>query len=279
MAQSRLAKWYSGRTIWLGRQRIKYTQTEAGRFLGKQYEAYSNLEKGKIFPSVGDCYALADLFSLSDEIKEYLKAIARNGAEQNFQTDRRFNALCLQMAERFYGEIFKWEPMFIPGIAQTRAYHFRLVGQSRDYTLEQLNRGWAFKKERFEALLARLDNPRVVLLISETALLNLRFLSAADRQEQLDRLCELDALPNWEIRIVSALHPERGGAFEIYRPAAAKFGGPPFLYTDVWDTSWCIEETDRIERYDDLWQILLGKSITLKEHLDDRRDGLAEKHS
>jgi len=279
MAQSQLAKWFSGRTVWIGRQRIKYTQTDAGRFLGRQYEAFSNLEKGKVFPSVGDCYALADLFTLSDEVKEYLVAIARGGAEQNFPTDRRFNALCLQMAERFYGAIFKWDPLFIPGIAQTRAYHFNVVPETQDYTDEQLNRGWAFKIERIRALLARTDNPRVVLLISETALLNLRFLSPADHQEQIDRLRELEGLPNWEIRIVSAIHPEAGGAFSIYRPDRAEFGGPAFAYTEVWDNSWCIEDHTRIARYDELWQILLTKSITLKEYLDDRRDGLAQEHS
>ena len=279
MAQSLLAKWFSGRTAWMGRQRIKYTQTEAGRFLGKQYEAYSNLEKGKVFPSVGDCYALADMFSLSEEVKEYLVEIARSGAEQNYPTDRRFNALCLQMAERFYGAIFKWDPLFIPGIAQTRAYHFNILREAEGTTDEQLNRGWSFKIERIRALLARTDNPRVVLLISETALLNLRFLNPIDRQEQIDRLRELEALPNWEIRIVSALHPEAGGAFEIYSAGKAQFGGPAFAYTEVWDNSWCIEDPTRIARYDELWQILLGKSITLKEYLDDRRDRLAQELS
>lgn len=279
MAQSHLARWFAGRVAWLGRSRGKYTQTDVANFLGKKYQAVANLEQGKVFPSVGDCYALADLFNLDDEMKEYMIAIARNGAEQNYPADRRFNALCLQMAERFYGVIFKWEPLFIPGIAQTRAYHFCIVRMSQDYTDEQLNRGWSFKKERYEELLARLDNVKVVLLISETALLNLRFLSAADRQEQLDRLRELDALPNWEIRIVSALHPEGGGAFSIYRPARSQFGGPPFAYAEVWDNSWCIEETDRIGRYDDLWKILRGKSIRLKGYLDDRRDGLAQELS
>lgn len=278
MAQSHLAKWFAGRVAWLGRSQGKYTQTDVANFLGKKYQAVANLEQGKVFPSVGDCYALADLFNLDDEMKEYMIAIARNGAEQNFPADRRFNALCLQMAERFHGEIRKWETLFIPGIAQTRDYHFHLVGRSREYTAEQLNRGWAFKKERFEALLARGDRPRVVLFISENAIMNLRFVSEDSRREQLDRLLELNAVPNWEIRIVSALHPERGGSFEIYQPTKAQFGGPPFVYTDVWDTSWCIEDPDRIGRYDELWQILLGKSITLKEHLDDRRDGLAQEH-
>lgn len=275
MPQSHLAKWFPGRVVWLGRSRKKLSQSEVGRFLGKNYQTVAKMEQGKTCPSVGDCYALADLFNLDDELRDYMIDIARNEAQQNFQTDRRFNALCLQMGELFMGEVFKWQPLFLPGIVQTRSYHFNIVRMSQDYTDEQLNRGWSFKDERIKALLARIDNPKVVILISEVALWNLRFLSEKDRREQLARLCELDALPNWEIRIVPALHPEAGGAFDLYRPAKADFGGPPFVYTEVWDNSWCIEETPRIGRYDGLWKVLLGKSIALKEHLDDRRDGLA----
>jgi DNA-binding XRE family transcriptional regulator len=264
--------------VWLGRSRKKLSQSEVGRFLGKNYQTIAKMEQGKTCPSVGDCYALADLFGLDDELRDYMIDIARNEAQQNFQTDRRFNALCLQMGELFMGEICKWEPHFLPGIVQTRAYHFKFVKVASNGTDEQANRGWAFKLERIEALLARTDGPKVVVLISEAALHNLRYLNDKDRKEQIDRLRYLDSLPNWEIRIVSTLHPEGATAFDIYRPAGAEFGGPPFAYTEVWDDSWYIEETNRIARYDDLWKILLGKSITLKEHLDDRSDGLAQEH-
>ncbi|GAA1661301.1 hypothetical protein GCM10009830_03070 [Glycomyces endophyticus] len=278
MTESKLAKWFPGRVVWLGRTRKKLTQSDVGKFLGKNYQTVAKMEWGKSCPSVGDCYALADQLELSEELRDYMIEIARNEAQQNFQTNRRFNALCLQMAERFMGEICKWEPYLLPGIVQTRAYHFKFVGRTQDYTDIQLNRGWKFKVERYESLLARTDQPKIVILISETALHNLRYLNETDRQEQLDRLRYLDALPNWEIRIVSALHPEGATAFDRYRAAGAEFGGPTFVYTEVWDDTYCIEETTRIGRYDGLWKTLLGKSITLKEHFDDRRDSLAQEH-
>lgn len=278
MPQSQLAKWFPGRVFWLGRNLKGLTQTDVASFLNKNYQTVAKLEQGKTSPAVGDCYALADLYDLSDEMRDYLVEIARNEAQQNFQSDRRFNALCLQMAERFMGGICKWETHILPGIVQTRAYHYTIVPMTQHYTDEQLNRGWKFKVERYEALLARIDGPKIVILISATALKNLRFLSEKDRQEQLDRLRYLDSLPNWEIRIVGELHPEGATSFDLYRPAGAEFGGPTFVYTEVWDDSYCIEEAHRIRRYDELWKILLGKSISLKEHLDDRRDGLAEEH-
>ncbi|WP_168801424.1 Scr1 family TA system antitoxin-like transcriptional regulator [Glycomyces buryatensis] len=279
MAQSHLAKWFPGRVEHYYREQKRgYSQRQVGAFMAVNYQTVGRWEQGKKCPTVGEVLALAKFLKIPQELSDYMEEIARNESRKNFQSDRRFNALCLQFAEMYNGLIHKWEPLFIPGIAQTKAYHFNIVGEAEGTTDEQLNRGWLFKVERYNALLARTDNQKVVLLISETALRNLRFLSEADRTEQLERLRYLDSLPNWEIRIVSALHPEGGGAFSIYRADGADFGGPAFVYTEVWDDSWCIEETDRIARYDDLWRILLGKSITLKEYLDDRRDGLAQEH-
>ena len=269
MAQSHLAKWFSGRVAWLGRSRGKYTQTDVANFLGKKYQAVANLEQGKVFPSV----------------ERLLRARGplqpQRGAEGVHDRHR---------AQRSRAELPGRPPLQRPlppdGGAVLRRdlqvgatlppghradprlplQHPAIAEGSND---EQLNRGWSFKDERIKALLARIDKPKVVILISEVAMWNLRFLSEEDRQEQLDRLRELDALPNWEIKIVPALHPEAGGALGTPRPAKAEFGGPAFAYTEVWDNSWCIEETDRIGRYDHLWKILLGKSIMLKEYLDD----------
>lgn len=278
MAQSHLAKWFPGRVTHYYRELRGRTQAYIGALLGVNYQTVARWEKSKKCPDVGEVLGLAKYLKIPQELSNYMEDIARNEAQKNFQADRRFNALCLQFAEMYNGVICKWDPLYIPGIAQTRAYHFYILKRAEDSTDAQLKRGWKFKLERYKALIARTDDPRVVLLISETAILNLRFLPAAARSEQIGRLQHLDSLPNWEIRIVSALHPEGEGAFDIYRAGEAEFGGPSFVYTEVWDDSWCIEEDTRIKRYDQLWNILLGKSIALKEYLDGRRDGLAEEH-
>ena len=214
-------------------------------------------------------WALAANLGMDDELRAYMIQIAENEHEQNFRSDRRFNALCLRMAERSNGQIHKWETHLIPGIAQTRAYHFDLVKAASNGTDEQANRGWAFKKERQKALLDRTDRPQIRLLISAQAIEVLRHLNDEAREEQVQRLVELGALPNWEIRIVDAMHPEGAHAFDIYKPRGAEFGSPPFVYAEVWDDSWCIEETDRIARYDELWRLLWGKSIPLREFLNE----------
>lgn len=278
MAQSHLAKWFPGRVTHHYRELRGRTQAYIGALLGVNYQTVARWEKSKKCPDVGEVLGLAKYLKIPQELSNYMEDIARNEAQKNFQADRRFNALCLQFAEMYNGVICKWDPYLIPGIAQTRAYHFGVVPMTQNYTAAQLKRGWKFKLERSRALLARTDEPKVVLIISDVALRNLRFLSEPDRLAQLKRLQYLDSLPNWEIRIVATLYPEGATAFSIYRAGEAEHGGPDFVYTEVWDNSWCIEEDTRIKRYDDLWNILLGKSIALKEYLDDRRDGLAEEH-
>ncbi|SDE37420.1 Scr1 family TA system antitoxin-like transcriptional regulator [Glycomyces harbinensis] len=269
MSSSKLAKWLPGREVRVRRLQRKLSQAAVGKFVKRTDQTVSKWEHGLKCPDVGQMWALAANLGMDDELRDYMIQIAENEHEQNFQADRRFNALCLSMAERTNRVILKWETNYIPGIAQTWAYHFHFVLPAADGTLEQANRGWTFKDERQTTLLCRADCPQVRLLISSYALDNLRYLSAADRDEQLARLHELDALPNWEIRIVDGPYPEGANSFDIYKPGGAEFGSPPFVYAEVWDASWCIEEPDRIARYDELWQFLWRKSIPLREFLND----------
>ncbi|WP_157930827.1 Scr1 family TA system antitoxin-like transcriptional regulator [Glycomyces xiaoerkulensis] len=275
MPESQLAKWFPGRVVKTRRDARKITQAEVGAFLGRDYQTVGKWEHGKKCPDVGQVYALAEFLDIPKELRDYMVEIARNEARQNFQADRRFNALCLHMGERYMGGIFKYEPYFIPGIAQSRPYHYNIFRLAWDVPEAALDRGWPFKRQRQRDLCNRSDDPTVRILIGEQALRHLRYLSEEDRVGQIDRLLELDALPNWEIKVVVGPHPEGGGAFEIYRSDGAENGGPTFVYTEVWDDSWCIEEAPRIARYDELWKVLWQKSIALKEYLDDRPDGLA----
>ncbi|WP_205327818.1 Scr1 family TA system antitoxin-like transcriptional regulator [Glycomyces sp. YM15] len=269
MPSSKLAKWLPGREIRIRRLERKLSQAAVGRFVKRSDQTVSKWEHGEKCPDVGQMWPLAAKLGMDDELRAYMIQIAENEHEQNFRSDRRFNALCLSMAERSNGQIHKWEPIFVPGIAQTRDYHFNLLPRSQPYTAEQLNRGWAFKKERQAALLNRTDDPTMRLIIGAQALLDLDLLSEKARRDQIDRLLELNACRNWEIRILRGPHPEGASAFDIYKPAGAEFGSPPFVYTELFDDSWCIEETDRIERYDGLWQLLWGKSIPLREFLNE----------
>jgi len=236
-------------------------------------------ERGEKCPDVGQMWALAAHLGMDEELKSYMIQIAENEHEENFRADRRFNALCLRMAELSDGEINKWAPVFVPGIAQTRSYHFNLLPHAQEYTVEQLNRGWSFKKERQDRLIQRTDNPVVRLAIGAQALRDLELLSEEQAREQIERLIELDQLPNWGVRVLAGPHPEGASMFDVYKPAGAEFGSPPFVYAELPDDSWCIEEADRIARYDELWRALWAKSIPLREYLNDRRNGLAEEHS
>jgi transcriptional regulator with XRE-family HTH domain len=167
---SKLAKWLPGREVRVRRLERKLSQAAVGRFVKRTDQTVAKWERGEKCPDVGQMWALAAHLGMDEELKSYMIQIAENEHEENFQADRRFNALCLSMAERSNGLILKWETYFIPGIAQTRAYHFDFVKVGSNGTDEQANRGWAFKKERQEALLKRTDSPQVKMLIAATAI-------------------------------------------------------------------------------------------------------------
>jgi transcriptional regulator with XRE-family HTH domain len=266
---SKLAKWLPGREVRVRRLERKLSQAAVGRFVKRTDQTVAKWERGEKCPDVGQMWALAAHLGMDEELKSYMIQIAENEHEENFRADRRLNALCLSMAERSDGEIKKWEPIFIPGIAQTQAYHFKLLPYSEPYTDEQLNRGWSFKKERQRAVLNRTDDPTIALAIGEQGLRDLALLGEEERQEQIEYLLELDSLSNWKLRVLTGPHPKGASAFEIYKAAGATFGSPPFVYAELPDDSWCIEEAERIARYDELWQRLWGRSIPLREFLNE----------
>ncbi|HEY1093759.1 MAG TPA: Scr1 family TA system antitoxin-like transcriptional regulator [Glycomyces sp.] len=268
MPSSKLAKWLPGREVRVRRLERKLSQAAVGRFVKRTDQTVAKWERGEKCPDVGQMWALAAHLGMDDQLKSYMIQIAETEHEENFRADRRFNALCLRMAELSDGEIRKWEPVFIPGIAQTQGYHFNFLPLAWDTNQDELNAGWSFKKGRQEGLLKRTDNPMVWLLIGEKAIRDLELLTATDRQKQIDRLLDLEALPTWELRILTGPYPEGAGAFDLYRPGSAEFGSPPFVYAELLDESWCIEEVGRIERYDQVWRALWAKSIPLREYLE-----------
>ena len=275
MPSSKLAKWLPGREIRIRRLERKLSQSAVGKFVKRSDQTVSKWEHGEKCPDVGQMWPLAEYLGMDDELRAYMIQIAQNEHEQNCRSDRRFNALCLRMAELSNGEINKWEPMFIPGIAQTQAYHFNFLPLAWETNPEELNPGWSFKRGRQQGLLKRTDNPNVRLLIGEKAMRDLNLLLDVDRQGQVDRLVELDSIAGWDLRILAGPYPEGASAFDLYRPGDAEFGSPPFVYTELLDESWCIEEMRRIARYDEVWRALWAKSIPLREYLNDHRNGLA----
>ncbi|WP_100445936.1 Scr1 family TA system antitoxin-like transcriptional regulator [Glycomyces xiaoerkulensis] len=273
-APSKLTRWQVGIYIHDHRTELGFSQTELAVRLGVSGATISNWERGASMPSAGEVWGLARHLKIPDEIAEFMETIAREGSSPNMEAHPRYNALGLAKAELHYNSIWKWEPLILPGIVQTRHYNSLVVQQAEGTTDEQAQFGWNFKQQRQNAIMLRPTEYRMTVIIGDSAVRHLTAMPERERREQVDYLRECNSRPGWEIRIMNQ-HSDLGGPFEVYVSSQSTTAGPPFVYVQIHDLSWCIEERDRVKGYHDRVKTNWPRATELEVYLDAERDLLA----
>jgi transcriptional regulator with XRE-family HTH domain len=259
--------WFLRTVARKGRELAGKTQVEVGDEVGRVPETISAWELGKTAIPFGSISDLGQACGLDEELIKYMKLIAKSLKKKTpVEADMRLNALFLALGEEYYGEIFKWDSGLIPGPLQTKEYHFTVARKAEPNTDQWVEAGWAFKTERRRALEFRLDQAKLQFLINEAALLYLRREPAQLRREQLAFLGSCNERSGWEIRVLTDPYLGRQGHFSLYKPGQSRDAGPPFLYTEVHDSSWCISNSARIASYDELRLKLWNKAIRFEEY-------------
>ncbi|WP_158630292.1 helix-turn-helix domain-containing protein [Glycomyces terrestris] len=273
-APSSLTEWNASVRFRDARLRRKWSQAELARELNLSPATIANWEHRRSQPHSSQIEKICDVLGIKGEIKAFLYRLALADSSHNIELTPRENALCLALAELHYGSIWKWEPLILPGITQVRAYQEQILKVVEELT-EQLSRfGWTFKKERQSELKQRRTKYRMSILIGSSVFFHLKDMELADRREQVEYLRECNAREGWEIRVMHSAST-LPGPFEVYVPGDSPTAGPPFVYTEIHDLSWCIEERDRVQAYHELIKKNWKHATPLKEFLDAERDRLA----
>ncbi|GAB3644541.1 Scr1 family TA system antitoxin-like transcriptional regulator [Glycomyces tarimensis] len=267
MATQDMGSWFLRTAARKGRKATGRSQRQVGDEVDRSTDTVRAWEQGRTDIPLQAIEALARACGMSNEIAMYMRKVAK--ARKNghpIEADMRFNALFIALAEEYSGDIFKWDATLIPGPLQTEAYHYTVVRLAEQATDEQLNRGWAFKTQRRKALEARKDNPQIKFLLGETAMLQLRQVSEQLYREQTAYLTECAERPGWEIQILTEPVPGREGTFEIYKPGGSELSCPSFVYIEVHDSSWCIDDPVRIESYDEFRKKRWHRAIRIEDY-------------
>ncbi|WP_157930496.1 Scr1 family TA system antitoxin-like transcriptional regulator [Glycomyces xiaoerkulensis] len=205
---------------------------------------------------------------MDEEFVRYMTMVAvarKNG--HAVEADMRLNAIFLAAGEEYFGEIFKWDAILIPGPLQNERYHYEFAsGTEPGSSQEYIDNGWTFKVERRKALESRQDGPLVQFMFSESTLLQLRQASEELYQEELDYLIESAEVPGWEIRVLTEPVPTGHNTLEIYKRGNSKYAGPPFVYTEGYDSTLCIADPVRVGRYDEFPKTWLKRSIRIEDY-------------
>lgn len=271
-------RWFLRTMARKGRLATNKSQREVGDEVFRSKDTILGWEKGKTDIPPGSISDLARACGLSDEIRDYMKAVAKaRRVGTSVEADMRFNALFLALAEEHSGYIFKFDALLIPGPLQNKECHFQVVRRADPFALdESKDSGWAFKEERAETIANRSDKPIMHFLIGEAALHQVRRISEELYHSQMAHLRQWARRRGVSIRILCEPVPARLSGFDLYKEGGNPLACPPFVYTEIADSSWLINEPARIASYDDIHKILWKLAIRIEDyHDDDGRDRLA----
>ncbi|GAA2268725.1 hypothetical protein GCM10009853_022640 [Glycomyces scopariae] len=277
MTRLSLANWYGIQDLTDCINDSGASESEVARALDVNPQTIINWKMGKGQPSVGDVREIITQFGGADEERiQYVQKVVRTkkADQKGLEFDPRFNAILLQKGERHYDYAFTWESDRIPGPYQSDAFHFKLLQPLEGTSDEVAQFGKNFKTRRVETLRLRTGPFKAQTVIGEAAMLWLRELESGDRRDQIELLREWNSLPNFEIRIMARPHTFHSH-FVLFLPEKSQSAGPGFVFTQIRDRTWCIEEPERVKLYHKPIEPNWHRATPLEEYLDAERDSLA----
>lgn len=264
MPLSRVADWFVGAELNALAGETDLTMQQVAEEVGVSSRTITNYLTGVTRPKAGMAAAFAKACGATEKRADFLSHVIKQLDNGRIVSDLGIrNIFIIERAEATSGEIFKWEPLYIPGPAQIEQYHTQKLPEAT----ANLARNWQRKLQRYLTLSNRRPAPCTKLLTSTTALRQLRDWEWAERQ--FNHLLEIDQWQNFEIRVLDGLHQGMDHAFEIYRPGGLPDAPPPFVYVEAIDQSRHIEEPEKIALYDDRCKSMWSFGSRIGGRLDD----------
>ena len=245
---------------------LKLTEVVARIGISESY--LSRIEKGKRVPSPEDVAALLVVYGVTGEQRLDLLALAKKAGQPGLwqregSSEARFATL--KLLESRATSLASFEPLMIPGLLQTMPYAKASVSKVLMLNDEKAIDERVVGRVHRQAVLRKLDPPRLVALIGEAAL-RCPIGGRAVLREQLRYLAEVAERPNITLRIVPNVigaHPGLFGSFLRMRFADR----PSVVFLENQTSSLFLEAHSDTAAYDQAIAELLGVAISEEDSL------------
>jgi transcriptional regulator with XRE-family HTH domain len=264
MPLTAVADWYYKAELAALLAETELTQKEVADYLGVTVRTIFNWITGETRPKAGMAMSLAQVCGASEKRSKFLGHVIKqlDAGMIVLDLDTR-NIFIVERAEATSGEIWKWEPLYIPGPLQTLQYHLEMLPETSPNPREN----WQRKLRRLQALGPRYPAPILRFLVSGTVLWQMRRWSGAEAQ--FNHLLEISQWPNCEIRILDGLHTGNDHAYDLYLPGGRPEAAPAFVYIESVDQSRHLESKPKIKLYDGLLRAMWESASNVEGRLDD----------
>ncbi|MEU6085064.1 helix-turn-helix transcriptional regulator [Streptomyces sp. NPDC047108] len=219
------------------RERAGLSYEDAGRALDVTHATIRRMEKAEVGLKIPYVEKLLRTYGVTAaaEMEDFL-SLARQANQRGWW--HRFRDVLPEWFSAFVsleGEanlIRAYEPHYVPGLLQTRAYaHAVLRAGLPNASDEEIERGVDLRMER-QAVLTKEDAPLLWVVMDETVLRR-PIGGSAIMREQADRLVEATSMPNVRLQVMpfaAGPHPAMYGPFHIFRFPIQEL--PDIAYTE-----------------------------------------------
>jgi transcriptional regulator with XRE-family HTH domain len=265
---SKLIEWFVTAELIAIRDERGWSRSTLGAAIGKHANTIRGWEIGDRLPDKGNIMLICQELGVDPARAAFLAHVTaqvHEGPGVVSDLDKR-NLFIVEAAERTYGQVIKWNPVWFSGLLQEEAYHMKVLQDAIDDPAMKVKH-WLRKQRRIETFSRRQDAPGGLFLTPASAFADLERLSVDERDRQIGRLREVDGQSNCEVWVVEnshiAPHP-----FEIFRGGGMPGAGPDFVYVETLDQSRHVVEPEKLALYDQVRSALKSGARRIGRFLD-----------
>jgi hypothetical protein len=233
------------------REKSALTCAQVGEALDWSGSKVNRMETGSGRVQPSDIDALCRFYDTSDELREFLKSLAREAKTRGWWqvhgagVPEWFNIYI--GLEQDASTLRQYQCEVLPGLMQTRAYARELHTTGAHMSAEDIDRAVRVRLERQE-MLSRPDSPDAWFIVHEGAVRNV----IGDREimrEQLERILETTELPSVTLQVLtfdSGTYPVTGSFTMLGFPAPED---PDLVYRDGITDAVYLEGEHHVREY------------------------------
>ncbi|MEV7858174.1 helix-turn-helix transcriptional regulator [Streptomyces hirsutus] len=233
------------------REKSTLTCAQVGQALDWSGSKVNRMETGSGRVQPSDIDALCRFYETSDELREFLKSLAREAKTRGWWqvhgagVPEWFNIYI--GLEQDASALRQYQCELLPGLMQTAAYARELHTTGAHLSLEDIDRAVRVRLERQE-MLTRPDAPDAWFVVNEGAVRNV----IGDRalmREQLERTLDSAALPNVTLQVLpfdAGTYPATGSFTMLGFPAPED---PDLVYRDGITDAVYLEGEHHVREY------------------------------
>ncbi|MEU0043198.1 helix-turn-helix domain-containing protein [Streptomyces werraensis] len=233
------------------REKSALTCAQVGQALDWSGSKVNRMETGSGRVQPSDVDALCRFYGTSDELREFLKSLAREAKTRGWWqvhgagVPEWFNIYI--GLEQDASTLRQYQCEVLPGLMQTEAYARELHTTGAHMSAEDIDRAVRVRLERQE-MLTRPDAPEAWFVVNEAAVRNV----IGDREvmrEQLERILETTELPSVTLQVLpfdSGTYPATGSYTMLGFPAPED---PDLVYRDGITDAVYLEGEHHVREY------------------------------